>query len=213
LRDNAPMFTGIVTAVGTITSSTPLGEGQAFGRRLRVSTPVGYLDSVALGDSVGLNGACMTVVALDRAAPHFEVEVSVESLARTAGLGQPGPINLELALRAGDRLGGHLVAGHVDGVGRVTRLDRVGESCRLELLVPKDLARFVAIKGSIVVNGVSLTVNSVVDEPDGCRLQINLVPHTLQTTTLGSMERGATVNLEVDLVARYVERLMSAPSS
>jgi riboflavin synthase len=207
------MFTGIVTAIGDIVAITPLGQDQGYGKRLRIATPSHYLGDVAPGDSIAINGACMTVVALDRDPPGFQVEVSNESLSRTAGLDRPGRVNLELALRASDHLGGHLVAGHVDGIGTVARFDPVGESRCLELLAPQALARFVAIKGSIVVNGVSLTVNRLSDEPNGCRLEINLIPHTLQTTTLGATEVGGAVNLEADLVARYVERLLTAPRS
>lgn len=207
------MFTGIVTAIGDVVAITALGQDQGYGKRLHISTPTHYLDGVAPGDSVAINGACMTVIALDPQDTGFQVDVSDESLSRTAGLDRTGRVNLELALRANDRLGGHLVAGHVDGVGTVARFEPVGESHRLELLAPQALARFVAVKGSIVVNGVSLTVNRLADEPDGCRLEINLIPHTLQTTTLGEIRVGSAVNLEADLVARYVERLLSAPRS
>jgi riboflavin synthase len=207
------MFTGIVTAIGDIVAIDALGPDQGYGRRLHVTTPAHYLDGVAPGDSVAINGACMTVIALDPRGTGFQVDVSDESLSRTAGLDRTGRVNLELAMRADDRLGGHLVAGHVDGVGTVSRFEPVGESRRLELLAPQALARFVAVKGSIVVNGVSLTVNRLADEADGCRLEINLIPHTLQTTTLGAIGVGSAVNLEADLVARYVERLLSAPRS
>lgn len=207
------MFTGIVTAIGDVVAITALGPDQGYGKRLHVATPAHYLDGVAPGDSIAINGACMTVVALDPQGTGFDVEVSDESLSRTAGLDRPGRVNLELALRANDRLGGHLVAGHVDGIGKVTRFEPAGESRRLELLVPQALARFVAVKGSIVVNGVSLTVNRLADEADGCRFEINLIPHTLQSTTLGTVRVGDAVNLEADLVARYVERLLSAPSA
>lgn len=207
------MFTGIVTAIGDVVAITALGPDQGYGKRLHVATPARYLDGVAPGDSIAINGACMTVVALDPQGTGFDVEVSDESLSRTAGLDRPGRVNLELALRANDRLGGHLVAGHVDGIGKVTRFEPAGESRRLELLVPQALARFVAVKGSIVVNGVSLTVNRLADEADGCRFEINLIPHTLQSTTLGTVRVGDAVNLEADLVARYVERLLSAPGA
>jgi riboflavin synthase len=207
------MFTGIVTAIGEIVAITALGPDLGYGRRLHVATPARYLDGVAPGDSVAINGACMTVIELDPQGTGFKVDVSDESLSRTAGLDRAGRVNLELALRANDRLGGHLVAGHVDGVGTVSRFEPVGESRRLELLAPQALARFVAVKGSIVVNGVSLTVNRLADEPGSCRLEINLIPHTLQTTTLGEIQVGNAVNLEADLVARYVERLLSAPQS
>ena len=204
------MFTGIVTAIGSITAAQPLGTNLSFGRRLTIETPAGYLDSTALGDSIALNGACMTVSSLDAAHHRFEVDISAESLARTTGLDRPGRVNLELALRVGDRLGGHLVSGHVDGVGSVIELEAVGESAELRLRCPADLMRLIAVKGSLVVNGVSLTVNRVADEPDGCLASINLVPHTLAHTTLGDLRPGGSVNLEVDLIARYIERQLSA---
>ncbi|WP_119354741.1 riboflavin synthase [Azohydromonas sediminis] len=202
------MFTGIVTAVGRIVDSAPLGAEREHGRRLTVETPPGYLADVALGDSIALNGACMTVTSLDTLSSRFTVDVSAESLARTAGLAQTGPVNLEKALRANDRLGGHLVSGHVDGIGTVTHFAPVGESWELRVLAPKELARFVAYKGSITVNGVSLTVNRIDDRPDGCEFSINLIPHTVAHTTLGTLAPGARVNLEVDLIARYVERML-----
>jgi riboflavin synthase len=204
------MFTGIITAIGTIREAAPLGADAAFGTRLTVETPPNYLDDVLLGDSVALNGACMTVAQLDAVQHRFHVDVSAESLARTAGLARPGRVNLELAMRVGDRLGGHLVSGHVDGIGSVTRLDAIGESTELQLLCPAELARFIAVKGSLVVNGVSLTVNRVTDRADGCLISINLVPHTMAHTTLGELRAGSPVNLEIDLIARYVERLVSA---
>lgn len=204
------MFTGIVTAIGRIVDTQPLGGGAAYGLRLELETPAGYLDDVATGDSIALNGACMTVVRFDAAQARFEVDISGESLSRTSGLDRPGRVNLELALRAGDRLGGHLVSGHVDGIGSIAAVAPVGESVELVVQCPRELARFVAEKGSLVVNGVSLTVNRVVDDAEGCRASINLVPHTLSSTTLGELTAGARVNLEVDLIARYVERLMSA---
>jgi riboflavin synthase len=202
------MFTGIVTAVGRIVDSAPLGTEREHGRRLTVETPAGYLADVALGDSIALNGACMTVTSLDALSSRFTVDVSAESLARTAGLAQTGPVNLEKALRANDRLGGHLVSGHVDGIGTVTHFAPVGESWELRVAAPKELARFVAYKGSITVNGVSLTVNRVDDRPDGCEFSINLIPHTVAHTTLGTLAAGARVNLEADLIARYVERML-----
>jgi len=204
------MFTGIVTAVGTIVRATPLGSDAAFGLRLAIETPPGYLEGVAAGDSIALNGACMTVTSLDASHRRFEVDVSAESLARTAGLERPGRVNLELALRAGDRLGGHLVSGHVDGIGTVVDVQPVGESTALQVRCPAELARFIAVKGSLVVNGVSLTVNRVADRSDGCIVSINLIPHTVAETTLGELRSGSSVNLEVDLIARYVERLLAA---
>lgn len=202
------MFTGIITAVGRIAASTPLGSGREHGRRLTVETPAGWLADVGLGDSIALNGACMTVTSLDAAASRFTVDVSAESLARTAGLDGTGTVNLEQALRAHDRLGGHLVSGHVDGIGQVTHFAPVGESWELRVLAPKDLARFLAYKGSVAVNGVSLTVNRVDDRAEGCEFSINLIPHTVQHTTLGTLAAGSRVNLEVDLIARYVERML-----
>jgi riboflavin synthase len=205
------MFTGIISAIGTIAHAHALGDTPAHGLRLSIETPAGYLHGVAPGDSIALNGACMTAASLDLAAHRFEVDISGESLARTTGLDRPGRVNLELALRAGDRLGGHLVSGHVDGVGTVEEMRGAGESTELVLHCPADLARFIAVKGSLVVNGVSLTVNRVDDRTDDCSVSINLIPHTLSHTTLGELRAGARVNLEIDLIARYVERLVSAP--
>ena len=202
------MFTGIVTGIGQILAAEPLGAGASFGKRLTVQAPAGFLDDARLGDSIALNGACMTLTALDAAAGRFTIEISAESLAKTAGLDAAGPVNLEPALRANDRLGGHLVSGHVDGVGRVTHFAPVGESWELRVLAPAALERFLAVKGSITVNGVSLTVNGVDDRPDGCEFAINLIAHTLQGTTLGGLAQGQTVNLEIDLIARYVERML-----
>lgn len=204
------MFTGIITGVGQIVAVTPLGVGQAYGKRLRVTTPAGFLSDVTLGDSIALNGACMTVVAFDAGADWFEIDISVESLSRTAGLQNARAVNLELALRASDRVGGHWVSGHVDGIGQVERFEPVGESWRLVLALHRDIAPFMAAKGSIVVQGVSLTINAVSDRPHDCQVEINLVPHTLQRTTLGGLRAGDAVNIEVDLIARYVERVLSA---
>lgn len=203
------MFTGIITALGHIAEVTPLGRDAGHGKRLVISTPPGYLDDVQLGDSIALNGACMTATTLDTAAQRFTVDISAESLARTAGLAEPGPVNLEKALRAHDRLGGHLVSGHVDGLGTVTHFAPVGESWELRIAAPATIAPYLAYKGSITVNGVSLTVNQVVDHPDrGCEFSINLIPHTLDHTTLGRLKAGHDVNLEVDLIARYVARML-----
>jgi riboflavin synthase len=204
------MFTGIITGLGQIQQVAPMGTSDAHGKRLTISTPAGYLDDVALGDSIALNGACMTVTSLMPPALRFTVDISAESLSKTAGLDQAGPINLEKALRANDRLGGHLVSGHVDGIGLVQCLSPVGESWRLEILAPKTLAKYLAYKGSITVNGVSLTVNSIEDQDAGCLMRINLIPHTLQNTALGNLCAGSNVNLEIDLIARYVERMLGA---
>lgn len=205
------MFTGIITAVGHIQAVRALGQGAAHGKQLLVQAPAGYLDDVALGDSIAINGACMTVTAFDAAAGTFSVDVSAESLARTAGLATPGPVNLEKALRAHDRLGGHIVSGHVDGVGQVTHFAPVGESHALRVLAPTALGRYLAYKGSVTVNGVSLTVNAVQDRADGCELSINLIPHTVQHTALRLLAVGSPVNLEIDLIARYVERMLQPP--
>ena len=206
------MFTGIITGLGRIVAVEPLGSDPAHGKRLIIETPAGYLDDVQLGDSIALNGACMTVTEFDPAARRFHIDISPESLDKTAGLDAPGPVNLEKALRANDRLGGHLVSGHVDGIGQVTRFAPVGDDWReLRVLAPAALGKFLAYKGSITVNGVSLTVNSVTDLPDGCEFSVNLIPHTLQSTSLGTLVPGKRVNLEVDLIARYVQRMLGAP--
>lgn len=203
------MFTGIITGVGRIAAVHSLGSSDQHGKRLTVQAPPGYLDDVGLGDSIALNGACMTVTSLDQARQQFTIDISAESLQRTAGLDRPGPVNLEKALRAHDRLGGHIVSGHVDGIGRVTHFAAVGESWELRVLAPTALGKYLAYKGSITVNGVSLTVNRVQDLPSGCECSINLIPHTVEHTALGSLQAGAAVNLEIDLIARYVERMLS----
>jgi riboflavin synthase len=205
------MFTGIISGLGRITRSRALGADASHGRQLTIHAPRGYLDDVQLGDSIALNGACMTVTTLDAAAGSFTIDLSAESIDKTAGLAEPGPVNLEKAMRANDRLGGHMVSGHVDGIGRVTHFAPVGESWELRVETPAELARFIAYKGSITVNGVSLTVNRVIDSAAGCELSINVIPHTIENTTLGSLKAGTTVNLEIDLIARYVERMLTAP--
>lgn len=204
------MFTGIVAAVGKITSIEPLGSGPETGIRLTVAAGGLPLDDVALGDSIALNGACMTVV--HKTDDGFAVDVSRESLNRTAGLDTPGEVNLEKALTLADRLGGHLVSGHVDGLGLVRKFEPVGESMELVVEAPRELAKYLAYKGSIVVNGVSLTVNQVLDETQACVFSINLIPHTVQVTTLKHLRPGMYVNLEIDLIARYVERMLSVKS-
>ncbi|MBZ2206969.1 riboflavin synthase [Massilia soli] len=204
------MFTGIVAAVGKITSVTPLEGGQDAGVRLDISSGGLPLQDVALGDSIAINGACMTVVSKTEQA--FSVDVSRESLNCTAGLDAAGEVNLEKALTLAERLGGHLVSGHVDGLGQVHRFEPVGESWELVIDAPRDLARFLAFKGSVVVNGVSLTVNRVEDIDGACRFSINLIPHTISVTTLKHLRAGSKVNLEIDLIARYVERMLSLKS-
>jgi len=201
------MFTGIVAAVGKIMSITPLGQQADAGVKLTVDAGALPMSDVGIGDSIALNGACMTVVTkTDRG---FTVDVSRESLSKTAGLDTPGEVNLEKALTLSDRLGGHLVSGHVDGLGTVRKFEPVGESWLLVVEAPRELAKYLAYKGSIVVNGVSLTVNSVTDTPDGCAFSINLIPHTIDVTTLKHLRAGVRVNLEIDLIARYVERMLS----
>ncbi len=199
------MFSGIIAAVGRITELTPRNDGTPT---VRLTVDAGQLDlsDVALGDSIACNGVCLTVV--ERKDRSFCVDVSPETLSCTIGLEAPGPINLEKALRLADRLGGHLVSGHVDGVGEVLRFDPVGDNRLLEIRAPAELARYIARKGSITVNGVSLTTNTV----DGAVFSINLIPHTLEATTLGSLQAGRKVNLEIDLIARYVERMLNPDS-
>jgi riboflavin synthase len=215
------MFTGIIQAIGHIDTVEKLGDG------FRLHIDAGKLDmsDVQLGDSIALQGACMTVVSMT--ASHFAIDISAESLDKTTGLDQPGHINLEKALRFNDRLGGHLVSGHVDGMGTVTLFEQVEQveqakqiksdgsqnnegSWHLVIKAPESLAKYLAYKGSIVVNGTSLTVNKVEDLNDGCLMHINLIPHTLQNTTLQYLKAGSLVNLEVDLIARYVERMLSS---
>jgi riboflavin synthase len=203
------MFTGIITGVGRIAAIHDLGSSLDHGKRLTIEAPLGYLDDVGLGDSIALNGACMTVTTFTPAQSQFTIDISAESLDKTAGLDQPGAINLEKALRAGDRLGGHIVSGHVDGVGHVSHFAQVGESWELRILAPHGLAKYLAYKGSITINGVSLTVNQVSDLAQGCDISINLIPHTVQNTALGHLHTGSRVNLEIDTVARYVERMLS----
>jgi len=203
------MFTGIITGVGRIAAVHALGSSSTHGKRLTIGCPPGYLDDVGLGDSIALNGACMTVTTLDTTQGQFTIDISAESLDKTAGLTQTGTINLEKALRAHDRLGGHIVSGHVDGVGHVTHFAQLSESWTLRVLAPQTLAKYLAYKGSITVNGVSLTVNSIQDLPTGCEMSINLIPHTVENTALGTLVDGSAVNLEIDLIARYCERMLT----
>ncbi len=205
------MFTGIITGVGRIVAVQRLGSSLDHGKRLSVEAPAGYLDDVGLGDSIALNGACMTVTALDLPKQQFFIEISAESLGKTSGLAESGPVNLEKALRAHDRLGGHIVAGLVDGIGEVAHFSQLGESWELRIVAPRALGKYLAYKGSITVNGVSLTVNRVTDlasDGAGCEISINLIAHTVQNTTLHHLRTGSQVNLEIDLIARYVERML-----
>lgn len=197
------MFTGIIQAMGKVREPEKLGDGV----RLTIDAPTLGLEDVKIGDSIAVNGACMTVVAIEGAT--FQIEVSAESLSKTTGLDTWGPVNLEKALRVGDRLDGHIVSGHVDGVGQVEVMEPKAESWHLVVRAPMKLSPYLAYKGSITVNGVSLTINEVQDTPAGTRVSINLIPHTVEVTTLKHLKPQDWVNLEIDTIARYVERMMS----
>lgn len=203
------MFTGIIEAIGNVERVVLTRDPATGAAGAHLVVDAGALDcaDVAIGDSIALNGVCLTVVALapDATGARLEFDVSGETLAMTAGLAEAGPVNLEKALRFGDRLDGHLVAGHVDGVGTVRRFATLGDNRLLEIEAPATLARFIAVKGSMCVDGVSLTVNAV----DGGCFSANLIPHTLAVTTLGAFAPGRRVNLEVDLIARYLDRLLA----
>jgi riboflavin synthase len=202
------MFTGLVQGIARIERVEPI-QGSDGGVRLRVDASRVPGFAAEVGDSIALNGACMTATAVDGA--RFAVDVSRESLNRTAGLDAPGEVNLETSMRLGDKVGGHLVSGHVDGLGTVVAVTPAAESWTLVLRADRALGRYLAYKGSITVDGVSLTVNTVTDTAAGCEFAINLIPHTWQATTLHRLRAGDRVNLEIDLVARYVERMLSAP--
>ena len=195
------MFSGIVAAVGRIVSSSPSGDGA----RVRIEAGALPMDGVKVGDSIAVQGVCLTVVAVDDRG--FDADVSKATLDVTHGLGAGRDVNLERSLRVGDRLDGHIVSGHVDGVGRVAELHELGGSARVVVEAPMELSRYIAAKGSIAVDGVSLTVNAV----DGARFEVNLIPHTRAVTTFRSLAPGSRVNLEVDMLARYVERMLHGP--
>jgi len=202
------MFTGIVTAVGTIESVEQRGD-----LRVRVACPFDPA-KIAIGASIACSGVCLTVVERggEAGAAWFAVDVSAETVSRTAhGMWHEGRrVNLEPSLRVGDELGGHIVSGHVDAVGRIADWQPEGDSTRLTVRAPRDLAPFIASKGSIAVDGVSLTVNEVADRADGSvDFGLNVIPHTSEVTTLGELAQGAEVNLEIDTVARYLKRLES----
>ena len=199
------MFTGLVQGVGRVVDVERLAADGGVRLTIDGSAVEGFRPAV--GDSIALNGACMTATSVDGA--RFTVDVSRESLSKTAGLDGAGDVNIETSMALGDKLGGHLVAGHVDGVGEVVRFDPVHESWELVVRAPRELAKYFAYKGSVAVNGVSLTVNRVDDTPAGCELSINIIPHTFEVTTLRSLRPGSRVNLEADLIARYVERMLS----
>lgn len=203
------MFTGIITTLGQIQRVIPstVQVQVETGMRISIHAPELGLEDVQIGDSIAINGACMTVVA--KTTESFEVDVSFESLSKTVGLSTPGPVNLEKALRLQDRIGGHLTTGHVDGVGTVLKLEKISESWQLVVQIPKTLAGFCAVKGSITLNGVSLTINSVSDHAQGCDISVNLIPHTWTVTTLNLLKVGSKVNIEIDLIARYLQRMLS----
>ncbi len=194
------MFTGIIQAVGRVSHLVESAGGDA---RIDIAAAGLDLTDVALGDSIACNGVCLTVV--ERGADHFGVDVSLETFSCTVGFAPGEAVNLEKALRVSDRLGGHLVSGHVDGVGEVVRFDPAGDSMRLDIRAPRDLERYIAAKGSIALMGVSLTVNRVHEG----EFSINLIPHTLKETMLGQLRPGSRVNLEADMLARYAERLLA----
>ena len=195
------MFSGIIANIGLISRA----EDRDGGLRLSVAAGSLGMDDVQIGDSIAVNGVCLTVIAIN--GNEFTVDVSRETLDCTVGLErQGGHVNLEKALRLSDRLGGHLVSGHVDGVGEVVAFNDIVESWQLAVRAPQQLAKYIAVKGSITINGVSLTVNQVA----GSEFEVNLIPHTLEVTTLDELKAGDKVNLEIDLIARYVERMMQA---
>jgi len=195
------VFSGIIADVGVLSSA----QDRDGGLRLSVETQDLGMDDVVLGDSIAVSGICLTVVEIQ--GKTFTVDVSRETLDCTVGLDKQGKlVNLEKALRLADRLGGHLVSGHVDGVGEVVAFNDIGESWRLIVRAPQALAKYIAMKGSITIDGVSLTVNLVA----GSEFEVNLIPHTLAVTTLNQLSAGSKVNLEIDLIARYVERMMQA---
>ncbi len=197
------MFTGIIQAVGKVREPEKIGNGV----RLTIHAPDLGLEDVKVGDSIAVNGACMTVI--EKTDTDFKVDVSAESLSKTTGLNTFGEVNLEKAMRLGDRVDGHLVSGHVDGVGLVESMEPVAESWRLVIRAPRMLSPYLAYKGSITVNGVSLTINKVEDTAMDTLVTINLIPHTVQVTTLKNLRAQSEVNLEIDTIARYVERMVS----
>jgi riboflavin synthase len=191
------MFTGIIQSIGRIEAVT----GQGVDVKLSIAAQDLDLSDVQLGDSIAVNGVCLTATHLT--ATHFEVHVSRETLSVTVGLANENKVNLEKALRLSDRLGGHLVSGHVDDVGEVTQFEQVGDCWLLAIRAPHALAKYIAKKGSICINGVSLTVNSIADDI----FCINIIPHTLTNTNLSELSVGVRVNIEIDQIARYVERM------
>jgi riboflavin synthase len=191
------MFTGIIQTIGQIERVTPLGKDV----KLNIRCAGLGMQDVSTGDSIAVNGVCLTAVNFSDS--HFEAHVSKETLSVTAGLNSPHAVNLEKALRLSDRLGGHLVSGHIDGVGKVVLFEQLGDCWKLDIRAPHAISKYIAIKGSICVNGVSLTVNTIATDI----FSINLIPHTIENTTLQFLKTGSLVNLEVDQIARYVERM------
>lgn len=191
------MFTGIIQAIGQIEQVTPAGQDL----KLSINTSALDMGDVQVGDSIAVNGVCLTAAVVGK--QSFEAHVSAETLSCTVGLDGPRAVNLEKALRFSDRLGGHLISGHVDGVGQLVRLEPAGDCLLLSVRAPHTLARYIAVKGSVAIDGVSLTVNSIEHDT----FSVNLIPHTLQMTSLQSLGVGSRLNLEVDLIARYVERM------
>lgn len=199
------MFTGLITHIGQIESVSPLGVKDA-GVAVRIRAKE-FTKDLSLGDSIAVQGACMTVVQFD--AEGFDIHVSAESLKRTVGLNTVGAeVNLEPALRFGDALNGHLVSGHVEAVGCIQSLTPVGESHELRIIVPPVLSPYMVYKGSVTVNGISLTVNQVQSEGESCVISINIIPHTIANTTLRNNQVGDFVNLESDMLAKYMARYL-----
>lgn len=196
------MFTGIITGLGRVTAHEPIGDGQ----RITVACGDWPIDDIAIGDSIAHSGCCLTIV--EKGAGVLHADVSAHSLSVVAGLGIGALVNLEKSLTLTDKLGGHLVTGHIDATGLVTQWKSIAESWLLEVEVPSHLGKFIAQKGSITVNGVSLTVNAVADLATGARFQVNVIPHTYQVTNFAELAPGYRVNIEIDTIARYVERMM-----
>ena len=198
------MFTGIITGLGRITAHEPIGDGQ----RISVACGDWPLDDIAIGDSIAHSGCCLTIV--EKGAGVLRSDVTAHSLSIIAGLGVGALVNLEKSLTLADKLGGHLVTGHVDATGLITQWKNLAESWLMEVEVPAHLGKFIAQKGSITVNGVSLTVNKVEDVVSGARFQVNVIPHTYQVTNFAELAQGHRVNIEIDTIARYVERMTSS---
>ena len=196
------MFTGIITGLGRVTAHEPIGDGQ----RITVACGDWPIDDIAIGDSIAHSGCCLTIV--EKGAGVLHADVSAHSLSVVAGLGIGALVNLEKSLTLTAKLGGHLVTGHIDATGLVTQWKSIAESWLLEVEVPSHLGKFIAQKGSITVNGVSLTVNAVADLATGARFQVNVIPHTYQVTNFAELAPGYRVNIEIDTIARYVERMM-----